>query len=158
MEKIPSLEKIIFVGTAGSYDRQQPIPSLCFCAETEFVEPTTLMGMGYSPGAQPILICQEWERWGRSQHDIVTQKCVTTPSITTDVAVAQKLTVKGQVENLELYGVAFAAEKAKKKWCAFLGLSNTVCETGHEQWKTYHLAASLKAQTRLLDAAEVFLL
>lgn len=146
LKEHPSIDHIVFIGTAGIYDVARSVPSAVFSAEVEWCEPTTLMNLGYSVPKQNVLLCKESEEWGRAQIDLTIEKCVCTPSITLDADLADKLKSKGSVENLELFGVARVAEFFKIPWSSFLGISNTVSRNAHEQWKKHHLEASLKAQ------------
>jgi nucleoside phosphorylase len=83
-------------------------------------------------------------------HDLVAAgarpaRIVNTLGVTTDDALATKLTELGDVEHLEAYAVARACVLASVPCAVVLGVANVVGSSGREQWRANHLVASARA-------------
>lgn len=142
---------VSFVGTAGVYDLARfPLLSAHQVSRAVFTDGAAALGLSYFP-AEPSpsgrsfvspfhLSGEEWT-------------CVCPPSITRDARLATALASLGEFENLELAGVAEACAQKGVPWDAFLGVSNAVGPSAHDEWKASHEASSVAAQKLFLRVA-----
>lgn len=135
---------VIFCGTAGFYPNHPfEIKQIVRCTQTLLSDVGIALGKSYTP--EPLTLVSPLQQTLESLN-----LCVTTPSITSSTDEARLLGTMGQIENLEFYGVALAAQQQKALWFGLFGLSNEVGAQSHEQWKHHHIEASLHAQKELL--------
>lgn len=141
-------EAVLFVATAGCYSSDIAAGSTHVCSEVVWTDGDLLSKSSYLPRAdQGVIRCLEGASLFR-ERGLVT---VSTPGITTDERLAQQLAQWGGLENLELYGVAEAAQAAGVAWGAVLGVSNRVGAQSHSEWKQHHEMASQAAQSKLFE-------
>lgn len=141
-------EAILFVATAGCYSDDISIGSAHFCSEVLWSDGDLLERKSYLPGSTDGTFSVRSESLVCSSQSLVT---VSTPGITTDDLLAQRLGKLGQLENLELYGIAEAARALGLSWAAALGVSNRVGTDSHKEWKENHVQASHSAQQMLFE-------
>ena len=141
-------EAVLFLGTAGCYSENVELNSAHFCSEVAWSDGDLSQARSYLPDLENGCVrCHSQP----SVFQFDELSAVSTPGITTDAHLAQCLARFGQLENLELYGVAEAARILDVRWGAVLGVSNRVGLHSHKEWKANHLEASLSAQQKLLD-------
>lgn len=141
-------EAVLFVGTAGCYTKDIAFNSAQFCSEVIWTDGDLVTGRSYLPNARNGVVHIGSESLLFSDSGLVA---VSTPGITTDERLSERLGLVGHLENLELFGVAEAARGVGVNWGAVLGVSNRVGANAHHEWKENHLEASLSAQRALLN-------
>jgi len=128
---------LLFVGTAGFLNPSQfQIGDLVQASKVTLFDGAALMGHGHFASLQEQ---PSFPSTGTSLElpdvSVVNSLCVTS-SEQLSAAIRQK--TDGEVENLELFGVAMAAAQLKLPWSALLGLTNQVGPLGGPQWKENH--------------------
>ena len=151
-----SVREVIFVGTAGSYSEQKaPLKSVVCSDSVWFSEGGAISGQSYFPaqvvqnaihfrGALPPEVLSDGPALPS-----VCSVCV--PSVTSSETLAEAFLQLGDVENLELAGVAEACLTYGVPWWSVLGVSNLVGPRGHEEWKLNQQEVSFLAQKKLLS-------
>lgn len=147
-QKSVAPEAVIFVGTAGCYSEQVALNSSHYCSEVYWSDGDLAEARSYLPDAGNGSLKLSCEPSLFSEVGLVA---VSSPGITTHEGLADSLSHFGQLENLELFGVAQAARLAAVRWGAVLGVSNRVGTHSHKEWRENHLQASLSAQKMLFD-------
>jgi nucleoside phosphorylase len=79
-----------------------------------------------------------------------------TVGITTDDALASRLSAAGEVEHLEAFAFARACAAASIPCGVALGVANTVGSRGRDEWKAGHASASERAAGVAYDALASF--
>ena len=162
LEKKPDL--VCFVGTAGLVGN---------CAE-EFKQPFSvtvnkvrwldfalLQGHAYAPpGLDKSYVVESPVSFylnGTSGRETVPEflqernlVCASTAGIT--LRAPHGYDSQADLENLELFGVARACEHFKLPWLGYLGVSNSIGQNAHEQWRQHHIHASCLAQRLCIDS------
>jgi futalosine hydrolase len=145
-------EAVIFVGTAGTYPRQDgdaTIGSVAVAAEIIAVATAALRGEAYLPGPHAsrlrtaaALSRQLLRRVSPGSRRRLVVACPT--AITRSAALCRRIAdaTGAALENLEAFGVARAAAAAGLPFAAVLGVSNRVGPSGHGEWRVNHAAAS----------------
>ncbi len=149
-----SPDRIIFIGTAGSYALTGGALSIGAVAlPDEFVlcSTATLRGDGYLPApmvqrtpAAAALLAE----LRRAAPEAASSSAVATPlAITRTAAMARRIarSTGAVVENLEAFAVARAADRAEVPMAAVLGVANRVGPRAHAEWRRHHQAASKAA-------------
>ncbi len=143
--------RVSFVGTAGAYDTVRfPLLSAHRVAVAVFTDAAAASGLSYFPA--------EASPHGRTSVSPLSQAaepglvCVCPPSVTRDATFATSLARLGSFENLELAGIAEACAEDGVPWEAYLGVSNAVGPSSHEEWKASHAEASLAAQRLFMQS------
>jgi nucleoside phosphorylase len=150
------IQRVVFVGTAGAYDTQTyPLHVVRRVRRAVFTDGGAARGDAYFPApaqahAPPESGAKTLDSPLRAAADVLA--CVCPPSITLAAGLAEAFARYGALENLELAGLARACAETRVPWEAFLGVSNAVGATSHEEWKQHHAAASLAAQRALFEA------
>ncbi len=130
------LKQIIFLGTAGSFNKNHD--------EIVEVESTELLNIGSNLDISYPAKHGRYEvyKTEKKLSDLKTCHCLTTAEITKDSAFAELISKKYDdeilLENLELYGLAKVASEAGIPWNALLGVTNSIGENAHEEWKVNH--------------------
>ncbi|MEY4066720.1 MAG: hypothetical protein RIR26_2928 [Pseudomonadota bacterium] len=141
-------EAVWFVATAGSYSDHFKMEQAFFANDVKWTDGDLLSGAAYLPalagGVEQIL-----SDFKDAVETPVSVVC--TPAITLSETLASALGRQGQLENLELYGVALAARQIGVRWGAVLGVSNCVGPQAHSEWKAHHEKASESAQILLYE-------
>jgi nucleoside phosphorylase len=146
--------EVIFVGTSGSFLVSKiPLKSVIVSDSVWFTEGGAIAADSYFP-AQVSQNAVHFRGSLPSEFAGQNVCSVCVPSITSSAALAEKLFTLGDVENLELAGVAQACDLYGLNWWSVLGISNEVGPRGHEEWKINHLEVSLLAQQKLLGFLE----
>ena len=146
---------VIFVGTAGSYARQEgdaAIGSAAVAADLIAVATAALRGEAYLPRPQASRLRATGplsrallRRLPAGSRRAVAVACPT--AITRSAVLSRRIAgaTRAQLENLEVFAVARAAAAAGLPFAAVLGVSNRVGPTGHREWRVNHAAASRAA-------------
>lgn len=136
-------ESVVFVATAGAYSRSFTMGAAHLVSSVSWTDGDLVSGRSYLPGLKSGVetLSSPLSVFSKSGHSAIS-----TPGITLDASLTDELSQKGALENLELYGVALAAENFGVAWGAALGVSNFVGANAHSEWKENHLLASKAAQ------------
>ena len=156
LQLLPQL--ICFVGTAGAnqscFGEPVSLPFADCVSEVGWYDPAVAAGKSYIPGVMQqgtILRGGKFGDFQSNTRDVASaHSCVSCYGISTRPT--EFASYSGWYENLELYGVARAAAQFGISWRAFLGISNWIGASAHQEWHTYHESASACAQ-RLCYAA-----
>ena len=140
-------DKVVLVGTGGSYDGGPPVFSAIASARLGMSYGVATLGLGYVPRApQPVDADPELlERLSLPRHNVLT-----VGAVTTDTLLAGRLSDGWTVEHLEAYAVALACREARIPFVAVLGIANTVGADAHVQWLTNRDAAQQAAREAVL--------
>lgn len=152
----PQVKRVLFCATAGHYNAAVSFPQAFVCFEVLWTDAGVVQNQSYFPPRHEValrIVSPLAEKDFTANALPAAGRCLSTPSITTDAKVAQKFKEHAELENLELYGVALAAQRLDVAWVGFLGVSNAVGTLAHEQWKRFHEEASACAQRALVQAA-----
>jgi purine-nucleoside phosphorylase len=140
------------IGTAGAYPGGPPIGSAIASARVGWGYGVATLGLGYVPRppspveGDPALL----DLLGLPRHHVLT-----VGAVTTDLALAQRLSDGWTVEHLESYGVALACREAGVPFVAVLGISNDVGPDAHVQWLTHRDAAQEAARLAVRDVCRI---
>jgi hypothetical protein len=156
VQSLPQL--ICFVGTAGAnqscFSEKVELPFADCVREVVWYDAAVASGKSYIPGVMQQGAALTGGRFGdfhsNTSEFASEHLCVSCYGISTrpnDFG-----NYNGRYENLELYGVARAAARFGISWRAFLGISNWIGASAHQEWREYHEPASACAQ-RLCYAA-----
>lgn len=141
LENKNKFDAVIFCGTAGYYcTKTFAIGDIACIHRVGEDDIGRLLNKSYVPNTE-VLVCEN------KVFDFISERvCVSTPSITTDIASALGFSTKYDFENLEFYGVATAAQAQKIPWVGCFGLSNSIGPQSHKEWQNNHIQVSQKAQ------------
>ena len=139
----------LFVGTAGSYRSTLPIGSAAVARRVCLASGEVLRGQAYLPRPLRTRISTDSSlqrqllRAGPAHlADVATTLGITrTRSLGTRIAEGTDSTV----ENLEVFAVARAAERARVRFGAVLGIANRVGPAAHQQWLAHQDEATVAA-------------
>jgi nucleoside phosphorylase len=144
-------QRVIFVGTAGAYERGAATPALGKAAvvyDLSAVSTAALRGDGYFPevqirraaGSRPL--CRALAAGLPDPAPVLGVACPV--AITRSAALGRRIAraTGAALENLEAFAVARAAAAAALPFAAVLGVANRVGPAGHRQWRAHHQAAS----------------
>jgi purine-nucleoside phosphorylase len=140
-------DAVLFLAPAGAYSSQHALGSAHVVSSVAWSDGDLLRGQSYLPGLKSG---QERLVSSLKPFSEATLSAVSTPGITVSQELAGVLAEQADFENLELYGVALAAEDFGLPWGAVLGISNVVGPGAHAQWREHHLTASQAAQELLV--------
>lgn len=134
--------KVIFVGTCGSYNSKPEIGELLIVSQVISTSLDIINGKSYKPDI-------EKKNWSSSLNINIPQInnrliAATTPGITNTYDGAKTLSSLASVENLELAGVFEACHLKKIACSAILAVSNKVGPNAHIEWKQYNKLVSKK--------------
>ncbi len=147
-------ERVIFVGTAGSYPGAPiGIGEAAVAGAMVAVSTAALRNQAYIPGPQIMRASASRDlsealrgsARGRSRPARVAVACPM--AITRSARLARQIAgaTGSALENLEAFAVARAAAGAGVPFAAVLGVSNRVGPAGHREWRVNHVAASRAA-------------
>ncbi len=141
---------VVLVGTAGAYPGGPPIGSVVVARHVGLSEGIGELGLGYVPLAPgPITTDDTLRRRAKlPEFDVLT-----VDAITTDRALTTARAARWQVEHMESWSVAAAAEAAGVPFVALLGITNEVGPDAHAQW----LANRGAVESAVRDAARALL-
>ncbi|NBO38165.1 hypothetical protein EBU99_06250 [bacterium] len=144
-------DALIFLATSGAYASDVPLESAWLISNARWSDGSLATGQSYLPGLDAGMetIAATLSAFSGADPEACA---LSTPGITLSTELAHSLAQKGRFENLEIFGVALAAQQFSIPWAAVLGVSNTVGPQAHDQWKSHHLKASLAAQKLLLKS------
>jgi futalosine hydrolase len=140
----------VLVGTAGAYPGGPPIGSVVCARRVGWAHGVAELGLGYVPRAPEDL---ETDPDLRAQLGLPEADVVTVGAITTSPELAAVLARRGQVEHMEAWSVARAAQRAGVPFAAVLGVTNEVGPDAHAAWK----ANREEVEARARQAAAVLL-
>jgi futalosine hydrolase len=138
--------EVMLIGTCGAAPGSGlAIGDVIVASSVRLVDPAVVEGRAAMPFAsEPIaldetMIDQVFAAGAR-------EATVVNPlGITTDDALAAKLSALGKVEHLEAYGVARSCQAASIHCAIVLAVANVVGSKGREEWRANHVAASARA-------------
>lgn len=134
---------VIFVGTAGSYDRLIPIGAAVVARRLKLASTAVLRDEGYLPAVLPADAETDPRLRRALAGDLPVVDVACPLAITSTRAAARRLAGLGAVENLEAFAVARAA--AALPFAAVLGVSNAVGPRAHAQWRQHAKPAAAAA-------------
>lgn len=116
---------VVFVGTCGTYGEHE-LGNLLTPSEVYYWDPQIATGEAHLPAdLYPPIALLPWDGYPETV-------CFQTPHISLAAMDAEG------VEHLELYAVAYAAQRLNVQVTALLGVSNVVGPDGHKEWQQYH--------------------
>ena len=131
-------EKVIFLGTAGAYDKNIELNQIIEIAEVKLLNSSSLFDEAYIP--------QDYKTYKSAPKE--KNICFSSLEITKSEKLSEKiLSLESHTnvfENMELYGIAKVCQENNIPWQAFLAITNHTHEKGHEEWKANHLSLSEK--------------
>jgi futalosine hydrolase len=131
-----SFSGVVFVGTAGSLGAL-PLGALCIASACVLVAQA-----GELPAAMPQRApCDPVWLARAKTHGFTAASVATTLAIGVTAADAAKLAAY-ELEHLEAFAVARAAERAGLPFAALLGVANRVGPDGRREWRENHRAVS----------------
>lgn len=145
------LQSLYFVATAGAYKKSVTLNSAFLVSEAAWSDGDLATKRSYLPNVD----AKESISTSLATPTVPAENRTTamsTPGITLDNDLALSLSGLADLENLEIYGIALAAQQLGVSWGAALGISNTVGSQAHEQWKANHRLASRAAQELLMKS------
>lgn len=146
--------ELLFVGSAGAYRQDQTLlQSFAFAKDFRCVDLAVVCGqakalegvypsLNFVPGEFASVLAATPLPW-------VTGTANSTNSIS--LCAAEEFSASGlDFENLECYGIALAATKARRPFSAALALTNLVGPQGSEEWRRNYRTCSLKMQNGIV--------
>lgn len=133
------IKSVIFCGTAGVYQETErlAIGQLASCESTLLCD-----GAAELKQSQYVPILKREEVSTTLPMDLPVQsaKVVTALTLTINDQLANiiRKQTDGELENMELYGIARVCEELSIPWNALLGVTNKVGSSGHEGWLKNH--------------------
>ena len=126
-------EAVLLIGTAGRLPGGPPVGSLIWASLLGLSDPLTASGTGYVPMAPPPIRPPPPPDSGEILAGVPV---LTSPGVTTDLAVAARLAADGwQVEHMECWAAARACQEAGVPIHVLLGIANEVGPEAHTQWR-----------------------
>lgn len=125
---------VVLVGSAGAYEGGPAVGTAIAARRMGLSWGVATLGLGYVPGAPPVLA---------GDPDLLATVAapaadvLTVGAITTDPALAGRLSDGWSVEHMETYAVATACHHAGIPFLAVLGIANQVGPDAHVQWLTH---------------------
>lgn len=137
-----TITEIVFIGTAGSYNKALSIGEIVSINSTAALNLGAVLGLAYVAGKQESFELEVFK-------DFKPAKCFSSLEISREEIIAEKLIAQNSadkflVENMELYGVAAVAAKNKIPLKSLLGITNYINPNAHEDWKANNLSVSEK--------------
>jgi nucleoside phosphorylase len=127
----PHINKIIFLGTAGSYKNNLAIGDLISIKSTSLLNLGSRLDLSYSPIKNNFIPASNLFSGLKTAHCLVSM----------EISKKENLIISDEeylVENMELFGVARVAEINNIPWSSVLSITNYVCSEGHKQWVSSH--------------------
>lgn len=143
--------RVVLVGTAGVFPGRAPtVGSVILARRLGLGATAVTLGLGYQPGAPPVLTADAPDLPGCLRADVLTNL-----AITTSPDLAARFAQDWEVEHMETFGVAWACHAAGVPFAAVLGITNTVGPDAHAEWLRHRSAAesAARAVARALVAA-----
>lgn len=157
-------QAVVFVGSAGSYDRAVPLLSAAIAAEVRQTDSSVALHCGYFPGLMQtairsdLKIHQQLSTLDDSSLRTLGRQLVSgvfgTPlAITSDRRLGKIISreIGVRFENLELFGLAAACSSYKIPWCGFSVITNYIYKNAHKEWTENRQAASQLTATLVWD-------
>ena len=136
-------DHVVLVGTAGALPTDRPDPptigDALVVTEAMLGSPAAVLDLGYIPLAPGPLT-----PFAPPGSPRVRALC--NLAITTDPALATIFGRECDLENMEVYGVAWACTIAAVPWSAVLGVTNRVGPEAHAQWRANRAEAEAAAR------------
>jgi len=133
----PKINKIIFLGTAGTYNRNLEIGDLISIKSTSLLNLGSRLDLSYSPIKNNFIPANNLFSGLKTAHCLVSM----------EISKKENLITSDEeylVENMELFGVARVAEINNISWGSVLSITNYVCSESHKQWVSSHEENSKK--------------
>ncbi len=134
---------VVLVGTAGAYAGGPSIGTAIASTRLGLSYGVAALGLGYVPRAPPPV---PGDSQMLARLDLPGHAVLTVGAITTDPALAGRLSEAWTVEHLEAFGVAWACHQAGVPFVAVLGITNDVGPEAHVQWLTHRDHAQAAAR------------
>jgi len=139
----------LFVGTAGSYRSSPPIGGAVVARRICLASGEVLRGQAYLPGPMRTRVATYSLLRRQLLRAVPAQSAdvATTIGITSGRALGKRIAdaTGSTVENLEVFAVARAAERARVPFGAVLGIANRVGPDAHRQWLAHKDEATVAA-------------
>lgn len=140
-------DRVVMVGTGGAYPNGPAIGVAVAGSRVGWSYGVAALGLGYVPRPPAPVECDP------GLLDLLTVArlpILTVGAVTTDLALASRLSDGWAVEHLEAFGVALACREAGVPFVCVLGISNEVGRDAHVQWLTHRDAAQEAARRAVL--------
>ncbi|PCI30640.1 MAG: hypothetical protein COB67_01435 [SAR324 cluster bacterium] len=156
LTSFPQVRQVLFCGTGGIYQETEGlnIGELYLCQETILCDGAAELGFSKYV---PILPHQAIPADLELAIPCKKVRVVTALTLTTDDNLSNVIAQNtgGEVENMELYGIASLCQQLRIPWAGLLAITNRVGSQGHKQWLENHRHLEIKAGKML--AKYVFL-
>lgn len=133
----PKIQKIIFLGTAGSYKTNLRIGEILSIKSTALLNLGTKLDLSYSPIKNNFISASEIFSGFKTAHCLVS----------IEISKKDNLVFSDEeylLENMELFGIARTAEKFGIPWSAIVAVTNYVGPNSHPEWVSNHQECSKK--------------
>lgn len=143
----------ILVGTAGAYPGGPAVGNVVVARRLGLERSVSEVGLGYAPLApEPLLTDVELQ--GAS--GLPTADVFTVLAITTNPQLVAARSTGWQVEHMEAFAVALAAQDAGIPFAAVFGIANEVGPDAHAQWVANRERVEAKARDAVRAMLEGF--
>lgn len=154
--KYPETTGVLFTGSAGVYPgvSSVTIGELVVCKDTMLCDGTAELGLGLyatimekGPYFSSLPMTQS----------LKSARVATLLALTKDNQLATTIqrNSEAELENMELFGIAQVCEQRSLPWNALVGITNTVGEEGHVQWKQNYRKVAQLAGRELIKLIKV---
>jgi purine-nucleoside phosphorylase len=145
-------ECVLLLGTGGAYASGPAVGTAVVSARLGLSSGVAALGLGYVP-RPPSPIDGDPALLAALPH-VPRAHVRTVGAVTTDLALAERLSDGWSVEHLEAYAVAWACRCAGVPFLAVLGIANDVGPDAHVQWLTHRDAARQAARDAIVPLLE----
>ena len=145
-------QSVVLLGTGGAYAAGPAVGTAVVSARLGLSSGVAALGLGYVPrppgpiDGDPALLA--------ALPHVPRAHVRTVAAVTTDLALAERLSDGWSVEHLEAYAVAWACRCARVPFLAVLGIANDVGPEAHVQWLTHRDAARQAARDAIVPLLE----
>lgn len=144
----------VLIGTAGAYLESIVPPAVIAARRVGFADQAVAHNTGYVPLPPETIVLDTTmtDRLGVPSHDVLTVS-----AITTDPGITATYAKHWQIEHMEAWAVAWAAQQAGVPLVILLGVANQVGPNAHAEWLANREAAEAAAREvalRLLAQVE----
>jgi len=123
----PKINKILFLGTAGTYNRNLEIGDLISIKSTSLLNLGSRLDLSYSPIKNNFIPANNLFSGIKTAHCLVSM----------EISKKENMVLSDEehlVENMELFGVARVAHKHGISWGSVLAVTNYIGENSHQEW------------------------
>lgn len=150
LREFPSIQRVIFVGTCGAYKNSKlRVLDLCQAHEHALVGAASVLGTSYFP--EPMRSSFKVEE--ALNTSLPRVRAATVLEITRNTELAEKIAAQSyaEIEHMEIYAVAYAAQLQKIPCSGFFAIANTVGDSSHEEWLENRFKAEKLIQNYVLS-------